>query len=101
MRRSSTVVAALASLALLAPAAAVATPAAPATHTAARAGACHRTLKHYPVLQPGARRPAVRTLQCALNDDGFGPVAADGFYGPQPRAAVRRVEAGVEGPPSH
>src|SRR3954470_8771585 len=95
MRRSITVAAVLASLAVFSPAA-VAVPV--AQHTSARAAACHRTLKHYPVLRPGARRPAVRTLQCVLNDDGFGPVAVDGFYGPQTRAAVRRVEAGFEGP---
>ena len=93
-----TVVAVLASLALFAPAA-VAAPA--AQHTSARAAACHRTLKHYPVLRPGAHRPAVRTLQCVLNDDGFGPVVVDGVYGPQTRAAVRRVENGFEGPSPH
>src|SRR3954451_18737696 len=98
MRRSITVAAVLASLAVFAPAA-VAVPV--AQHTTARAAACHRTLKHYPVLVPGAHRPAVRTLQCVLNDDGFGPVAVDGFYGPQTRAAVRRVEAGFEGPAPH
>jgi peptidoglycan hydrolase-like protein with peptidoglycan-binding domain len=99
MRRSSTLVAAVASLALLAPAAAVAAPV--SQHESARAASCHRTLKHYPVLEPGARRPAVRTLQCVLNDDGFGPVVVDGFYGPQTRAAVRRVESGFEGPSPH
>jgi peptidoglycan hydrolase-like protein with peptidoglycan-binding domain len=99
MRRSSTLAAAVASLALLAPAAAVATPVAP--HESARAASCHRTLKHYPVLVPGAHRPAVRTLQCLLNDDGFGPVVVDGAYGPQTRAAVRRVEDGFEGPAPH
>ncbi len=98
MRRPITVVAVLASLALFAPAA-VAAPA--AEHTAARAAACHRTLKHYPVLRPGAHRPAVRTLQCVLNDDGFGHVVVDGVYGPQTRAAVRRVENGFEGPSPH
>jgi peptidoglycan hydrolase-like protein with peptidoglycan-binding domain len=99
MRRSSTLVAAVASLALLAPAAAVAAPTTP--HESARAASCHRTLKHYPVLSPGAHRPAVRTLQCVLNDDGFGPVVVDGVYGPQTRAAVRRVEDGFEGPSPH
>lgn len=98
MRRSLTVAAVLASLAVFAPAA-VAAPVAP--HTSARAAACHRTLKHYPVLRPGAHRPAVRTLQCVLNDDGYGPVVVDGAYGPQTRAAVRRVENGFEGPAPH
>ena len=51
-----TVAAVLASLAVFAPAA-VAVPV--AQHTSARAAACHRTLKHYPVLRPGAHRPAV------------------------------------------
>lgn len=102
MRRSL----ALASLLLVAvpalPVPAVASPPAGrvASPRAARV-ACHRTLAHYPVLRPGARRPAVRTLQCVLNDDGYGPVAVDGWYGPQTRRAVRRVEGGFEGPPLH
>lgn len=99
MHRPTTLVALAASLALFTPAVAVA---APSTHAAsARVGTCNRTLTHYPVLLPGARRPAVRTLQCALNDDDYGPVAVDGFYGPQTRAAVRRVENGFEGPSPH
>jgi peptidoglycan hydrolase-like protein with peptidoglycan-binding domain len=96
MRRTSTLLAVLASLTLFAPAVAVAAPV--AHHESARAVACQRTLKHYPVLRPGADRPAVRTLQCVLNDDGYGPVVVDGSYGPQTRAAVRRVENGFEGP---
>ena len=99
MRRPITLVAVLASLALFVPAAAQAAPA--AQQASARASGCHRTLEHYPVLQPGAHRPAVRTLQCVLNDDGFGPVIVDGSYGPQTRAAVRRVEGGFEGPSPH
>jgi peptidoglycan hydrolase-like protein with peptidoglycan-binding domain len=99
MRRPITLVAVVASLALAAPAAAVAAPT--AQHASSRTGGCHRTLKHYPVLRPGAHRPAVRTLQCVLNDDGFGPVVVDGSYGPQTRAAVRRVEDGFEGPSPH
>ena len=99
MRRPITLVALAASLALFTPAVAVASP---STHAAsARVGTCNRTIAHYPVLLPGARRPAVRTLQCVLNDDGYGPVAVDGFYGPQTRAAVRRVEDGFEGPSPH
>jgi peptidoglycan hydrolase-like protein with peptidoglycan-binding domain len=50
------------------------------------------------VLQPGAKGPAVRTLQCFLNDADYGPVAVDGVYGAQTRAAVTKVEAGFEGP---
>ena len=49
----------------------------------------------------GDRSAAVRTLQCLLNDDGYGPVAVDGWYGPQTRAAVTRVEDGFEGPSPH
>ena len=100
MRRSTnTLVAVLAILAvgLLAPT----TADAATQHSSARAGSCHRTLRHYPVLLPGDRRPAVRTLQCVLNDDGYGPVVVDGRYGPQTRAAVRRVEGGFEGPAPH
>jgi peptidoglycan hydrolase-like protein with peptidoglycan-binding domain len=40
----------------------------------------------------------VRTLQCFLNDADYGPVAVDGVYGAQTRAAVTKVEAGFEGP---
>ena len=50
------------------------------------------------MLQPGAKGPAVRTLQCFLNDADYGPVAVDGDYGAQTRAAVKKVEAGFEGP---
>src|SRR4051812_46826036 len=74
-------------LAVLAPAALlsgllVAGPsqAAPAHHAAPVAKpACQRTLASYPVLKPGDRGAAVRTLQCSLNDVGVGPVAVDGF----------------------
>ncbi len=62
------------------------------------AGACERTLTAYPVLQPGATGPAVRALQCFLDDADYGPVAVDGVYGPQTRAAMKRVEATYEGP---
>lgn len=80
------------------------TPSAPATTPAPTdpgtvAGSCERTLPAYPVLQPGARGPAVRTLQCFLDDADYGPVAVDGVYGAQTRAAVTKVEAGFEGPP--
>lgn len=43
----------------------------------------------------------MRTLQCFLNDGGYGPVLVDGDYGPQTRAAVTRVEQGFEGPAPH
>jgi peptidoglycan hydrolase-like protein with peptidoglycan-binding domain len=101
MLRPTTLVAVLAVLALglVAPSAASAAPA--AQQSSARTGSCHRTLAHYPVLHPGDRRPAVRTLQCALNDAGYGPVVVDGFYGPQTRRAVSRVEGGFEGPAPH
>lgn len=73
-------------------------PAAPATSAEPRAG-CHRTLASYPVLEPGDRGRAVRTLQCALNDAGYGPVTVDGWYGPETRRGVRRVENTFEGDP--
>lgn len=100
MSRTTTLIAVLATLTLglVAPTAA---DAASAGQTPARAGSCHRTLAQYPVLHPGDRRPAVHTLQCALNDAGYGPVVVDGWYGPQTRAAVRRVEGGFEGPAPH
>jgi peptidoglycan hydrolase-like protein with peptidoglycan-binding domain len=62
---------------------------------------CHRTLPSYPILRPGDRKAAVRTLQCSLNDVGVGPVAVDGFYGPQTKAAVREIVDGFEGEPAH
>ncbi len=95
--RRLTVLATLLAATALAPVTGLPAEAATAT-TAAATGTCHRTLASYPVLRPGDRRPAVRTLQCVLNDGGWGPVVVDGFYGPQTRQAVRRVEAGFEGP---
>lgn len=74
------------------------TPQASATDPGSVAGSCTRTLPAYPVLQPGAKGPAVRTLQCFLNDGDYGPVLVDGVYGAQTRAAVTRVEASFEGP---
>lgn len=64
-------------------------------------GGCHRTLASYPILEPGDRGPGVRTLQCALNDAGYGPVEVDGRYGPETRSGVRRVENTFEGDPPH
>ncbi len=70
---------------------------------AERAGkpACARTLASYPILRPGDRRAAVRTLQCSLNDVGVGPVVVDGFYGPQTKAAVKEITDNFEGPGPH
>jgi peptidoglycan hydrolase-like protein with peptidoglycan-binding domain len=97
--RRLTVLATLLAASALAPVTALPAQAATAAAQAQTAtGACQRTLASYPVLRPGARRPAVRTLQCVLNDGGWGPVVVDGFYGPQTRQAVARVEAGFEGP---
>ena len=94
--RRLTVLATMLAATVLAPVTALPAEAAPsATQDQAT---CQRTLASYPVLRPGDRRPAVRTLQCVLNDAGWGPVVVDGFYGPQTRQAVRRVEAGFEGP---
>ena len=81
-------------------------PTSPATTSAPSAtadpgsvsGDCSRTLPAYPVLSPGAQGRAVRALQCFLNDADFGPVAVDGVYGAQTRAAMKRLEATYEGP---
>jgi peptidoglycan hydrolase-like protein with peptidoglycan-binding domain len=62
---------------------------------------CQRTLASYPILRPGDRKPAVRTLQCSLNDLGLGPVVVDGFYGPETKAAVKEIVDGFEGRPPH
>ena len=62
---------------------------------------CRRTLAHYPILAPGDRSPAVRTLQCAINDLGLGPVVVDGYYGPQTKAALTPVVNSFEGVPPH
>jgi peptidoglycan hydrolase-like protein with peptidoglycan-binding domain len=67
----------------------------------ARSAECRRTLAHYPLLDPGDRRPAVRTLQCTINDLGLGPVVVDGYYGPQTKKALTRVVNGREGQPPH
>ena len=74
------------------------TPAPTATDPGSVAGACERTLPAYPVLEPGAKEAAVRALQCFLNDADYGPVAVDGVYGAQTRAAVTKVEETFEGP---
>lgn len=72
-------------------------PTASASPVAAEAASCRRTLATYPVLRPGAQGPAVRTLQCGLNDLGLGPVVVDGYYGPQTRKAVWQIVRGFEG----
>ena len=61
---------------------------------------CSRTLPTYPVLRPGDRGRSVRSLQCALNDVGVGPVVVDGRYGPQTKAAVKEIVDGFEGRPA-
>ena len=50
-------------------------------------GRCRRT----PSSTRATAAPAVRTLQCAINDLGLGPVVVDGYYGPQTKAALRPV----------
>jgi peptidoglycan hydrolase-like protein with peptidoglycan-binding domain len=57
---------------------------------------CRRTLPAYPEIKPGTTSRAVRTLQCVLNDAGFGPVTVDGFYGPETRGAVHDFTDGFE-----
>ncbi|WP_374967690.1 peptidoglycan-binding protein [Terrabacter sp. BE26] len=81
----------------------VTAPGTPAATTAGPdgTGSCARTLAAYPVLAPGARGAAVRTLQCLLDDADFGPVAVDGVYGTDTRAAVKRVEATLDGAAPH
>jgi len=82
----------------------VTAPGTPAPTTAGPGGtdsSCARTLAAYPVLEPGARGAAVRTLQCLLDDADFGPVAVDGVYGTETRAAVKRVEATLDGAAPH
>jgi peptidoglycan hydrolase-like protein with peptidoglycan-binding domain len=59
---------------------------------------CRRTLPSYPELAPGAEGKEVRTLQCVLNDAGLGPVTVDGEYGPETKAAVRKLTDSFEGP---
>lgn len=98
-RSTSLAVLAAATVGLLSPTAAQATTS--ADPTSARAVTCQRTLAHYPVLNRGDQGTGVRTLQCLLNDDGYGPVVIDGDYGPQTRAAVTLVENGFEGPSAH
>jgi peptidoglycan hydrolase-like protein with peptidoglycan-binding domain len=76
----------------------VAVPAQAATvEQSAAKPVCARTLASYPILRPGDRRAAVRTLQCSLNDVGVGPVVVDGFYGPQTKAAVKEITDNFEG----
>ena len=55
----------------------------------------------YPELDPGDREPAVRTLQCAINDLGFGPVTVDGYYGPQTKKALTPLVDARDGGRAH
>ncbi len=71
--------------------------AAPDVSGASAPGHCRRTLPSYPVLHPGDRSAAVRTLQCALNDLDGPTVVVDGYYGPQTQRAVAEIEAHFEG----
>ena len=48
------------------------------------------------VLRFGSTGPAVQLLQLALDRAGFGPLAADGVFGPLTREALRRFQ-GAEG----
>jgi peptidoglycan hydrolase-like protein with peptidoglycan-binding domain len=84
-------------LALLAASPATASPATATAPVRADSVTCHRTLKHYPILHAGDRRPAVRTLQCSLNDLGLGPVSVDGYYGPETKRAFYKIVSHFEG----
>jgi peptidoglycan hydrolase-like protein with peptidoglycan-binding domain len=96
LRRVLALLAVLSGLAVIAPAAQA------ATQPNAEKPACHRTLPSYPILRLGDRGPAVRTLQCSLNDLHLGPVVVDGFYGRQTRKAVWQIVKNFEGgPPDH
>ena len=73
-------------------------PAAVAAPAPAEArSACKRTLPAYPEIEPGTTSRAVRTLQCVLNDTQFGPVAVDGFYGSETKAAIKKLTGNFEG----
>jgi peptidoglycan hydrolase-like protein with peptidoglycan-binding domain len=99
VRRAAALLAPLAVLCGLLAAPADAAPA--PDRSAAVKPACKRTLPSYPILKPGDRTQAVRTLQCSLNDVGVGPVVVDGFYGPQTKAAVKKITDGFEGDAPH
>jgi peptidoglycan hydrolase-like protein with peptidoglycan-binding domain len=90
---------ALLPLALAVPVA-LAAPEVADAHTQAGAP-CRRTLPAYPQLDPGDRSEAVRTLQCAINDLGYGPVTVDGYYGPQTKQALAPLVGAREGQPPH
>jgi peptidoglycan hydrolase-like protein with peptidoglycan-binding domain len=63
---------------------------------AAARAECRRTLPAYPEIKPGTTSKAVRSLQCVLNDAGFGPVTVDGFYGPETQGAVKELTDAFE-----
>lgn len=73
-----------------------ATPPAAAGETSAAQASCHRTRPAYPEIRPGTTSGAVRSLQCVLNDAGWGPIAVDGFYGPQTQSAVEEFTGHFE-----
>jgi peptidoglycan hydrolase-like protein with peptidoglycan-binding domain len=58
--------------------------------------ACQRTLASYPEITRGTTSKAVRSLQCVLNDAGFGPLTVDGFYGPETQGAIKELTDGFE-----
>jgi len=92
----------LALLAVLTATVTVTAPSQAAPSATVEKAACHRTLPSYPTLQLGDRGPAVRTLQCSLNDLGLGPVVVDGYYGRQTRRAVWKIVSNFEGDvPAH
>jgi peptidoglycan hydrolase-like protein with peptidoglycan-binding domain len=113
MHRSATALAGLALATILsgvgAPSAHAVFPTATTTETAATAAtaraqsheSCRRTLPRYPKVRPGERSRAVRVLQCVINDTSLGPIAVDGWYGPQTRGAIRRLWGAFEGRPHH
>lgn len=74
-------------------------PAAGASAAAAAPATCERTLASYPVLHRGDVKPAVSTLQCFLNDDGYGPLVVNGRYGKKTQAAILDVESSFEAAP--
>lgn len=95
MRTLVSVVVTVLMASLLGPAASAA-PAPGAVHRAQSKPECRRTLPAYPEIEPGTTSRAVRSLQCVINDAGFGPVTVDGFYGPETRAAIKKFTGNFE-----
>lgn len=72
-------------------------PAPAVAHDESSAAAeCRRTRPAYPEIKPGTTSGAVRSLQCVLNDAGFGPVTVDGFYGRETQAAITELTDSFE-----